>query len=267
MPVASIELFPERPTGKSRGLNATKSFGPSKPEFVSVTCTKSDYTQTVSLCKQIIEINHTPTAHLLCAGNQKKEIDAMVDATIEAQIPNVLALRGDKTVDNVTDDAICDTVSLVELLVERNYFNEVMVAGYPDVHPDAKNSSADFLYLTEKIAAGATRVITQFSFEVDTLCAFRDRIRAKGIDVAISAGLLPIRNYEKMMTFANRCKATVPADLQEKFTTAKTDDHKKMAQEILTDLTVKLYNEGFDIHFYTLNSIDMINEAWASASQ
>lgn len=265
MPTASLELFPERPAGVERALKSAAEFAPGKPSFVSVTSSQLDYTKTIAMCSRLLAQEQVPMAHLLCGGRPRKQIDAMIDATTVAGITHVLALRGD-VVEEGAEAAITDTAELVKLLAQREQFQQIMVAGYPDVHPSATDVKQDLEHLHRKVAAGATRVITQFSFEVDTLLRYREQLNNFGINVPISVGLLPIRNFQKMLNFAKRCQACVPVKLHEQFSQASEADHPAMAQELLTNMTVALTKHGFDIHFYTLNSVAMVNEAWAAAS-
>ena len=141
-----------------------------------------------------------------------------------------------------------------------------MVGGYPDVHPDAQSAESDLRHLLGKIEAGATRVITQFCFEADTLCRFRDRLNKQQVTLPISAGVLPVRNYAGMLQFANRCKASVPASLQARFEQTPLSQHAGLAAELLEQQVRQLVAAEFDIHFYTLNSVTMLNEAWLAVT-
>lgn len=202
---------------------------------------------------------------MLCAGRERKDIEALIDAAIVAGIRRIVALRGDTRTDATCENPVTDSCDLVDMLRQRDEFDEIMVAGYPNVHPEAEDAAADLQHLVRKTLAGATRIITQFCFEVDTLCAFRDRLVAAGVHQPISAGLLPIRNFDKMLKFAKRCQAPVPDSLHESFTHASPEDRQKLAQDLLNEMTWKLVCEGFDIHFYTLNSVGMVNRAWQAA--
>ncbi len=68
-----------------------------------------------------------------------------------------------------------------------------------------------------KVDAGATRAITQFFFENDLYFRYLDRVRARGIDIPIVPGILPVQNFKQTKSFAARCGATVPAWLAERF--------------------------------------------------
>ena len=68
-----------------------------------------------------------------------------------------------------------------------------------------------------KVDAGATRAITQFFFENDLYFRYLDRVRARGIDVPIVPGILPVQNFKQAKSFAARCGASVPDWLAERF--------------------------------------------------
>ena len=59
-------------------------------------------------------------------------------------------------------------IDLIRFIKEKygDYFC-IVVAGYPEVHPDAPTPEADIEFLKEKVDAGADLVITQLFFEVD----------------------------------------------------------------------------------------------------
>ena len=55
--------------------------------------------------------------------------------------------------------------------------------------------------LAAKVDAGATRAITQFFFENDNYFRYLDRVRARGIDVPVVPGILPVQNFKQTKTF------------------------------------------------------------------
>src|SRR5262249_793389 len=65
--------------------------------------------------------------------------------------------------------------------------------------------------------AGAARAITQFFFENDLYFRYLDRVRARGIDVPVVPGILPVQNFKQTKAFAARCGASVPDWLAERF--------------------------------------------------
>ena len=65
---------------------------------------------------------------------------------------------------------------------------EISVSAYPENHPESASSMQDIDVLKAKIDAGATRAITQFFFENDSISAFSTSVRAAGIDHPDRAG-------------------------------------------------------------------------------
>ena len=95
---------------------------------------------------------------------------------------------------------------------------EVSVSAYPEKHPDsADRSTPTSTCSRRKVDAGATRAITQFFFENDLYFRYLDRVRARGIDMPIVPGILPVQNFKQTKSFAARCGASVPAWLAERF--------------------------------------------------
>ena len=63
---------------------------------------------------------------------------------------------------------------------------------------------ADIDMLKAKVDAGASRAITQFFFENDHYFRYLDRVRARGIDIPIVPGILPVQNFKAVTDFAKR---------------------------------------------------------------
>ena len=212
------------------------------------------------------EIGLEPAAHALCGGRSEQDLLAMIGACEEAGIKRIVALRGDQPNRGRADpDAVAGSHRFVEMLAARGSFAEIMVSGYPDVHPDAANPQEDLLYLRRKVEAGANRIITQFSYGKDSLGRWRDRLAAAGVKVPISAGLLPIRNFAGMLKFAQRCQAAVPDWLHRRFAGADAAAARRIGLEVLVEQTREARKAGFDIHYYTLNAARLVGAAWKRA--
>src|SRR5207247_9208118 len=94
---------------------------------------------------------------------------------------------------------------------------EVSVSAYPEKHPDSPSVEADIDMLEAKVDAGAARAITQFFFENDRYFRYLERVRARGINVPIVPGILPVQNFKQTKSFAARCGASVPDWLAQRF--------------------------------------------------
>ena len=59
--------------------------------------------------------------------------------------------------------------------------------------------------------------MTQFFFENDRYFDYLDKVRARGIYIPIVPGILPVQNFKQTKNFADRCGASIPRWLAERF--------------------------------------------------
>src|SRR5690606_4831983 len=104
--------------------------------------------------------------HLTCVGQSKAEIDEVFDKLQADGVENIIALRGDPPKGDATwtphQDGYHYASELVTAAKARGF--SVAVAGFPEVHPEAKCRDTDMRFLKEKVAAGADAVITQLFY-------------------------------------------------------------------------------------------------------
>ena len=115
--------------------------------------------------------------------------------------------------------------------------------------------------LKAKVDAGATRAITQFFFDIDAFLRFMDKVRAAGVTIPISPGIMPVSNYKGLVRMAAPCGIPVPAWLANLFDGLDKDPEtrKLIAASVATEMCARLAEEGFsDFHFYTLNRADLV---------
>ena len=77
----------------------------------------------------------------------------------------------------------------------------IEVAAYPEMHPQAASPSADLAHFV--VRAGANAAITQYFFNADAYFDFVDRAQAKGVNVPIVPGIMPITNHSQLLRFGN----------------------------------------------------------------
>jgi len=138
---------------------------------------------------------------------------------------------------------------------------EISVSAYPEKHPDSPTVEADIDMLKAKVDAGASRAITQFFFENDLYFRYLDRVRARGIDIPIVPGILPVQNFKATAGFAKRCGASVPAWLAERFHGLDHDaaTRKLIAAAVAAEQVIDLLDRGVtNFHFYTMNRADLV---------
>ena len=115
--------------------------------------------------------------------------------------------------------------------------------------------------LKAKVDAGAKRAITQFFFENELYFRYVERVRARGISIPIVPGILPVQNFKQTRAFAERCGASVPAWLAERFAGLAEDPatRKLIAAAVAAEQVLDLVDNGVtDFHFYTMNRADLV---------
>jgi methylenetetrahydrofolate reductase (NADPH) len=264
----SFEFFPPRNEAMAQSLwQAIKRLEPLQPAFVSVTYGAGGSTRQLThetVTRVLRETTLKPAAHLTCVGASRAEIDAVADQYWNAGIRHIVALRGDappETGGRYTPhpDGYAYSTDLIAGLKQRHDF-EISCACYPEKHPDAPSLEADLDVLKRKVDAGANRAVSQFFFDPDDFLRFRDRAAAKGIDVPIVPGVLPVSNFAQVRKFAAMCGARLPAWLADLFEGLDDDmeTRRMVAVTVAGDLCRRLQAEGIrDFHFYTLNRADL----------
>ena len=115
--------------------------------------------------------------------------------------------------------------------------------------------------LAAKVDAGASRAITQFFFENDLYFRYLDRVRARGIELPVTPGILPVQNFKQAKSFAERTGASVPDWLAARFDGLDHDPatRKLIAAAIAAEQVFDLVDRGVsDFHFYTMNRADLV---------
>jgi methylenetetrahydrofolate reductase (NADPH) len=263
----SFEFFPPRDAAMEQTLWASiERLAPLQPRFVSVTYgadgSTRDRTHNV-ISRVLRETSLTGAPHLTCIGASSYEIREIAKRYWDQGVRNVVALRGDPPAGSThyvpRTDGYAYAADLVRGLKEVADF-DISVAAYPETHPEAKSPEHDLANLKRKLDAGATRAITQFFFDTDHYLRFRDRCAAVGINAVIVPGILPITRFPQMLRFAERCGASVPEWLMERFEGLEDDaeTRKMIAAAVAIEQAARLRREGVDeFHFYTLNRAEL----------
>ncbi len=266
----SFEFFPPKTEKMEQTLwESIHRLEPLSPNFVSVTYGAGGSTRErthATVTRLIKETTLKPAAHLTCVSATKAEVDEVIHAYKGAGVNHIVALRGDppEGVGNKYspfEGGYASSVDLIKGIKDISSDFEISVSAYPEKHPESNSIEADIDLLKQKIDAGATRAITQFFFENDHFYRYLDKVRAAGITVPITPGVIPILNFNTMTKFAASSGATVPEWLGNRY--EGLDDDPKTARLVSAALAVEqvldLVDHGvIDLHFYTLNRADLV---------
>lgn len=271
----SFEFFPPKTEKMNETLwQAIHRLAPLRPAFVSVTYGAGGGTRerTHATVTEIQKQTGIPAAaHLTCVAATREEIDAIARAYWEAGIRHIVALRGDPPPRPDGSGGLgglgyephpggyAYAADLVAGLKRVADF-EISVACFPETHPEAVSAAADLDNLKRKVDAGATRAISQFFFDPAAFLRFRDTVAARGIDVALVPGIMPILNFAKAAEMGGKCNAHVPDWMRDLFD--GLDEAPETRQLVAATVAVEqcrfLAKHGVDqFHFYTLNRAEL----------
>ncbi len=262
-PVFSFEFFPPKTDEGERNLRAALgALRELEPDFVSVTYGAAGSTRglTLELTKWIKQdLGIEAMAHLSCVGSTRDELCVILDSLADAGIENVLALRGDpprgETEWRPHPGGLRYSSELAALIRGR-YPMSVGAACFPEVHPEATDMASDLQFLKQKVAAGASFLISQLFFDNDVYFQFVEDARAAGIDVPILPGIMPITDLAQIKTITGMCGATIPESLLEALEQRAPcpDAMRELGVSYATLQCAELLARGAPgIHFYTLN--------------
>lgn len=272
-PSISFEFFPPKTDEAETQLWETiRRLEKTRPSFVSVTYGAGGSTRdrTVRVTERIArETTLTPLAHLTCVGHSVSELRSVIGSFSGAGIRNLLALRGDPLGGPDAEwvrhaEGLDHAEELVELVRTLGAFT-VGVAAFPDQHPESADLDADADVLVRKADAGAEYAITQFFFTTEAYLTLRDRVAARGRDLPIIPGLMPVTNVKQLARMTQLSGQPVPACVTARLEAVGDDPVavREVGVEITTELARQLLAEGAPgIHFITMNRSPATLQVW-----
>lgn len=213
-PTISFEFFPPKTEeGHARLATARKQLAHFKPAFFSVTFGAGGTTRegTLRAVLDIRDAGYAAAPHLSCIGSTRDNIRSILDEYREKGIRHVVALRGDipSGMGEVGEFRYANELVSFIRDTHGDHFH-IEVAAYPDYHPQAVNARADLDAFAGKVRAGANSAITQYFFNADAYFAFVDEASARGVNIPIVPGIMPIYNFSQLARFSDLCGAEIP---------------------------------------------------------
>lgn len=268
LPNLSFEFFPPKTQeGLENLLKRAQELNDYNPEFFSVTYGAGGSTQagTKKAVEQLLKAGYKVMPHISCIGSSKEELYSIIKEYLDMGVKSILALRGDLPSGLVDVGEFAYATNLVKFI--RAQFGadiEIIVAAYPEKHPQTKSFNEDVDHFITKANAGANSAITQYFFNAEAYYNFVKRLTGK-TDITIIPGIMPITNYTKLARFSASSGADLPRWLAEtlKDYPDESPEFLKLAKNIVVDLCLNLIDKGAkNLHFYTLNqskpSIDIL---------
>ena len=200
-------------------------------------------------------------AHLTCVSSTREKVQTVIGELKDRGIENILALRGDipENADFPLPNQYHHAIELIREIKEEGDFC-IGGACYPEGHPEAANMDEDLNYLKEKVDAGCDFLTTQMFFDNNIYYRFLYKALAKGIDVPVTAGIMPVTNVSQVKRAISLTGNLVPAkflSIVDRF----GDDPAAMKQAGIAYATEQIIdliaNGASHIHIYSMNKPDV----------
>lgn len=262
-PVISFEIFPPKKDDDIQTIyNTIEALKDLRPDFISVTygaggSTRDKTVEIASIVKN--KYNIEALAHLTCIGLEQQGLDNLVEDLRKNNVHNIMALRGD--LPQGMDKSVLDSSpfshasDIIAPIKDRKDFC-AGAACYPEIHPECDDFDKDIQNLKYKVDCGADFLVTQLFFDNEKFYTFMDKAAKAGIDVPVSAGIMPVTNKKQIERMVSLSNATLPDKfkrIMEKYE-HNAEALKEAGIVYATEQIIDLLSWGIDgIHLYTMN--------------
>jgi len=265
----SFELFPPKTErGRQALFAAAEALAELRPDFFSVTYGAGGSTAsgTLDIAVELQRRFGLPVLHhYTCIRHTRAAIRRALQVMASSDIRNILAMRGDPPRDQPEYTPGPDEPrlgrELIQIIREFGDLFAVGVPGFPEKHVNAPTKELDSLYLKIKQDDGAEFVITQFFFDNEDYFGYVRRVRDVGVTMPILPGILPITDYDKLVSFCRTCGATLSRSIRRALEPIRRDGQEVYARgiELLTRQCRDLLDRGAPgLHFFCLNRAEPV---------
>jgi len=263
--VYSMEVFPPKKAGSVEAVYNTLYGLRGLPiDYISVTygaggsrVQKEKTSEIASLIKK--EYGIEPLSHLTCVGSTVEDIKETLGNLKKIGVYNILALRGDMPTEGEPAMAFPHASDLAAFIREYDPSFNVAGACYPECHVDAASLDEDIENLKKKVDAGVTHLTTQLFFDNEIFYAFRDKVEKAGINIPISAGIMPIVKKTQIERTVAMCGASIPtkfARIISKYSESPEALNQAGLSYTVDQITDLVANDVRGVHLYTMNNVE-----------
>lgn len=296
-PIITFELIPPLRGGNFQQLEAViTELAAFPPPFIDVTShpAQVDYQETkagfqrrirrkrpgtLGICA-ILQHKHGLEAvpHILCQGFTREETEDVLIELHYLGIHNVFAVQGDNpgyekplAAGRSRNQQARDLVEQIAAMNQAKYLDSELlnatptdfgigVAGYPEKHFQSPNLETDIDRLKEKIAAGASYVVTQMFFDNHFYFSFVEQCRKAGITVPIIPGLKVLTRKEQISFLPEKFHIDIPYALSESVRQAKPEHVRDIGIAWAAGQVQELLEKAPGVHFYVMSTAEPIKE-------
>lgn len=264
--VLSVEVFPPKIDSPVETIfNTLEELKDIKPDFISVTYGAGGKAKdrTIEIASKIKnDYRIESLAHLTCISATKDQIVDSFKMMRANNIENILALRGDLPEDPDFEFPnplhYEHAADLIREIKEEGGFS-IGAACYPEGHIDCKSKVKDIKFLKSKVDLGVDFLITQLFFDNEMFYRFMEELDLAGIDVPVSAGIMPVLNKNQIIRITKLSGCAIPPkfkrilDRYENNPAALKEAGEAYAIEQIIDLMAWGVR---GIHLYSMNKPD-----------
>lgn len=264
--VISFEIFPPKAHLPIEGVYETiDALKKENPDFISVTygAGGSSKGRTVEIATKIKkDFGIESLAHLTCISSTKQEIQEVMGSLKENGIENILAMRGD-----IPNDPDFVFPSPLQYEYAKDLIAEVKADGgfsigaacYPEGHPECSSKAQGIAHLKMKVEAGADFLITQLFFDNEVFYDFMEKLEIAGIDLPVSAGIMPCLNTGQILRMQALSGCRIPPKFMRILKRYENNPEalKEAGEAYAIEQIIDLMAWGVrGIHLYTMNRPD-----------
>ncbi|WP_411675977.1 methylenetetrahydrofolate reductase [NAD(P)H] [Caproicibacter sp.] len=269
----SFEVFPpKKDSDFSQARQVVTEIASLSPSFLSVTFGAGGGTSksTAQIAELIQQCGVPALAHLTCVSSTGEEVSGVLEDLKSRGIQNVLALRGDipPGMEFPSPRQYRYAKELVRQIKSSGNFC-IGAACYPEGHVECEHKEDDIDHLKEKVDCGCDFLTTQMFFDNNIFYNFLYRILAKGIQVPVAAGIMPVTSSKQIRRICALSGTALPPRflaIVDKF----SDNPKAMKQAGIayaTEQIIDLVANGVKaIHVYTMNKPDVARKIMENIS-
>lgn len=259
-PRLSFEFFPPKSEpGMDSLTRVVGRLRETRPDFFSCTygaggSTREGTRETVA---RLLSLGVDAAPHLSIGTDSRSTVFELLDRYRDMGVMRIVTLRGDVPSGMGASRISHNAEELVRWIREHSgHHFHLEVAAYPEVHPDATSAEADLDFFAAKVDAGADSAITQYFYNPHAYYDFMDRCAARGIDLPVYPGVMPISSLEGILRFSAKCGADVPRWIEKRLASYADDEAaiRAFTTDYLSRMCEELIGNGAPgLHFYTLN--------------
>lgn len=264
--VISLEVFPPKIDSPVETIfNTLEELKDVNPDFMSVTYGAGGKAKdrTIEIASKIKnDYGIESLAHLTCISATKEEIQKNFTAMRTHNIENVLAMRGD-----IPEDPDFEFPNPLQYEHASDLISEVKAQGsfciggacYPEGHIDCESKAKDIKFLKQKLDNGAEFLISQLFFDNELFYRFMEEIDIAGINVPVSAGIMPVLNKKQIVRITGLAGCVIPPKFQRILD--RYEDNplalKEAGEAYAIEQIIDLMAWGVSgVHLYTMNKPD-----------